>query len=292
LFLYVLIQAERRKTVMPVLESTDHITPRSAFRYRPLEEDADEQKQSGGKRASEKGGITPVAQRASRVRSKRTEEDEDIEEWKRGDEGGSGTKTKRRKSSTAPTAVPAPKTSGTKDVDESLPKATRLKKNTVRGPFALRAHPLLYLGLGMIVMLALWMLLTSVANWWGTASNDLQYGRPRTYQVDAYVGHNEAPGMPSHFIAINLHGRIEIIEFPGGDASKARVYIGPQLYGQGEDLVPVTLSFVDVKGNHQPDMIVHFQNTQIVYINEQGNFRPARPDELPAIQQYIQSHGS
>ena len=273
---------------MPVLESTDHITPRSAFRYRPEEDDANAQKQPGGKRATGTAGIVPIAQRASRVQPKKTEEDEEVGEWKRADEGSKGPKAKPRKSSTATTTTtPAPKTKGTKEADNDLPKA--LKKKTVRGP--LRAHPLLYLGIGMVVMLALWMLLTFVADWWSTTSNDWQYGRPRTYQTDAYVGHNEAPGMPSHFIALNLHGRIEIIEFPGGDASKSRIYIGPQLYGQGADLVPVTLSFVDVKANHQPDMIVHFQNTQIVYINEQGSFRPARPDELPAIQQYLQSHG-
>ncbi len=48
-----------------------------------------------------------------------------------------------------------------------------------------------------------------------------------------------------------------MIEFPGGDAVHARIYLGPQLYGSGSDLVPVTLSFVDVSGHHQPDMLVH-----------------------------------
>jgi hypothetical protein len=96
---------------------------------------------------------------------------------------------------------------------------------------------------------------------------------------------------PSHFIALNLHGRIEIIEFPGEDASKARIYIGPQLYGAGSDLVPVTLTFVDVNGNHLPDMIVHFQETRIVYINADGGFRPATPNELHAVERYLQQHG-
>ncbi len=30
---------------------------------------------------------------------------------------------------------------------------------------------------------------------------------------------------------------------------------------------------------------------QLVYINDQGTFRPARPDELPAVQHYLQQHG-
>jgi hypothetical protein len=90
---------------------------------------------------------------------------------------------------------------------------------------------------------------------------------------------------------MNLNGRIEVIEFPAGDASKARIYIGPQLYGSGDALTPVTLSFVDVNGNHRPDMILHFQDTRLVYINENGGFRPANQDELPAVERYLQQHG-
>src|SRR5207245_11195360 len=110
---------------------------------------------------------------------------------------------------------------------------------------------------------------------------------PRTFQIDAVVGPNDSSSNPSHFIALNLNGRIEVIEFPGGDASKARIYIGPQLYGNGQDLIPVTLSFVDVNGNHHPDMIIRFQDTNIVYINDQAGFRPADPSEIQAVEQYL-----
>ncbi|HKF37952.1 MAG TPA: hypothetical protein VKB35_13740 [Ktedonobacteraceae bacterium] len=61
------------------------------------------------------------------------------------------------------------------------------------------------------------------------------------------------------------------------------------LYGNGDTLIPVTLSFVDVHGNHHPTMILHFQDTRLVYINENGGFRPANPDELPAIEHYLGS---
>src|SRR5260370_17097177 len=145
----------------------------------------------------------------------------------------------------------------------------------------------------MLAMLALWTVLSLAVSWGSTTWNDLQYGRPRTFQVDAFVGQNEAGGTPSHFIALNLNGRIEVIEFPGGDGSKARIYLAPQLYGTDANLVPVTLSFADVNGNHRPDMIVHFHSIgwlgfsdseqELVYINENGSFRPARPDELPAV---------
>jgi len=164
-----------------------------------------------------------------------------------------------------------------------------------------RLHPLAYLGVGMIAMFALLWLLSLAISWWNSTMDDLHYGRPRTFQVDAVVGHGDSTATPSHFLALNYNGRVEVIEFPAGDASRARIYIGPQLYGAGADLVPVTLSFVDVRGIHLPDMLVHlhyrgwfgFADTeqQLVYVNELGGFRPARPDELPAIERYLHQHG-
>lgn len=152
-----------------------------------------------------------------------------------------------------------------------------------------RISPLLYLGLGMIAMLALWTLLSLAVSWWTTTMDDLHYGRPRTFQMDAYVGHNEVSA-PSHFIALNYKSRIEVIEFPGGDATHARIYLGPQLYGAGSDLVPVTLSFVDVSGKHLPDMLVHFQSTRIVFINAAGGFRPPTAQEEQAVERYLAAH--
>jgi hypothetical protein len=160
-----------------------------------------------------------------------------------------------------------------------------------KGKFWRGAHPLLYLGIGIIAMLALWTLLSLAVSWGSTTLNDLRYGRPRTFQVDAFVGHNEAGGTPSHFIALNLNGRIEVIEFPGGDGSKARIYLGPELYGADANLIPVTLSFVDVSGKHLPDIVMHFQDAQLVFINDRGGFRPATPDELHAVERYLQQHG-
>jgi hypothetical protein len=261
-----------RRTLMPVLESTDSLTSRSVLRHRPIEDDADQQ----GKRLSVAAGITPVAERASRLRPKHPEEDEEVREWKRTTEDGEQARSGR--ASTAPRPVRTP--------TKNPPKTPRMKRRGI-----LRGHPLLYLGIGMVAMLALWTLLTMAVSWWNMTWDDLHYGRPRTFQTEYVVGHNDSQGSPSHFIAVNLNGRIEIIEFPGSDASKARIYLGPQLYGPGEDLVPVTLSFVDVSGNHLPDMLVHFQNTQIVFINDHGGFRPASPDELHTVVRYLQQHG-
>ncbi|HLH61143.1 MAG TPA: hypothetical protein VKV20_05615 [Ktedonobacteraceae bacterium] len=270
---------------MPTLASTGEITPKSALRHRPIGKDTDEP----GKGPAHPP-VAPVAQRASRRRPKHTEDDgemkpkqtEDgveVSEWQRaGDDETKGTHTpdSLKRVPTAP---------------KSLPKLPRVTAAGNKRGFTYRAHPLLYLGVGMIAMLALWTLLTSVIGWANTTMDDIRYGRPRTFQIDAVVGHNDSPANPSHYIAINYNSRIEVIEFPGGDASKARIYLGPQLFGSGEDLAPVTLSFADVNGDHRPDMIIHFQSTQIVFINDQGGFRPLRPDEQPAVEQFLQKHG-
>ena len=99
-----------------------------------------------GKRPATMTGITPVAQCASRQRSPET------------DEGGA--------TPDAPSTGPRPKT-------------PRMKR---RG--TLRIHPLVFLGMGMIFMLALWALITMVASWWSVKWDDIQYGRPRTFLVN------------------------------------------------------------------------------------------------------------
>jgi len=76
-----------------------------------------------------------------------------------------------------------------------------------------------------------------------------------------------------------------------GDASHARIYIGPQLYGADADLIPVTLSFVDVNGDKKPDMIINFQGTRVVFINDNGGFRPLRPEERNPVEQFLQHLG-
>ena len=137
-----------------------------------------------------------------------------------------------------------------------------------------RRHWLFHVGIGMVLALTLVVLGNVALTWISITWDDLHYGRPRTFQVDAFVGH-ETTGVPSHFIALNLRGRIEIIEFPGGDATHARVYLGPQLYGDDADLVPMTVQFVDTRHDHHPDMLVVFGNSHLVFRNEQGTFHPS-----------------
>ena len=255
---------------MPVLESTDEIIPRSVLRHRPI---------GNGTANIPTTSTVPVAQRASRLHPNNTDAAEDVSEWQRKESGEINPGRKR--------AMP----SRVDITPRKLPKAPKSIQIHSKRRFWHGAHPLLYLGIGMIAMLALWTLLTSAFSWWNTTWDDLHYGHPRTFQIDAFVRHNESAGTPSHFLAINLNGRIEVIEFPGGDGSKARIYLGPQLFGTGDDLIPVTLGFADVNGDHLPDLIIHFQSSRIVFINDHGGFRPLRPEERLPVQQFLQRTG-
>ncbi|MEO8955720.1 MAG: hypothetical protein ABI465_14255 [Ktedonobacteraceae bacterium] len=139
--------------------------------------------------------------------------------------------------------------------------------------------PLLAVVVGMFVMALLVLGFSTVSAWWQVHLDDTQYGRPRTFQMDAVVGHQDSASNPTHFIFINLNRHVEIIELPGGDSAHARIYAGPILYGDGQDLTPITGEIRDVNGDGKPDLIVHIQDQQIVFINDGTQFRPLQPGE-------------
>src|SRR5260370_36570242 len=96
--------------------------------------------------------------------------------------------------------------------------------------------------------------------------------------MNARVGPDDA-STPSISIALNLNRHVIIIEFPGGDPTRAKDYLGPTLFGDGQDLTPVTLSFKDVNGDGKLDMIVHIQDQTFVFLNDGTQFRPLKPGE-------------
>lgn len=250
---------------MQVLEATDTSSPRSALRHRPLT--------TSPKHSVVTTATHPVTQRASRVRPKAAD-DELVSEWQRGESEELVSVSQTRYASHPPTR--------------------RSSRTTAPQPAPVRrwrAHPLLFLSLGMLAMLAFWMLLSAGLNWWNETMDTLHYGFPRIYQVDVAVGHDDSLNQPSHFLATNLHGHIEIIEFPGGDGAHARIFLGPQLFGLNAEKAPVTLTFADVNGDHRPDMLVFFQSSWIVFINDQGSFRSPTVQERQGAAEYLSAHG-
>ena len=141
-------------------------------------------------------------------------------------------------------------------------------------------HWLLPLAVGVLATIVLWVFGVSAVAWGNQRYNDFRYGTPRTYQADAYVGHNESPGHPSHFIAVNLNRQAVVVEFMGGDPSKSVNYVAPvYIDGDGGNLAPVTVEFRDVNGDNKPDMIIHIhlpnQDQPVVFINDGKRFRPS-----------------
>ncbi len=62
-------------------------------------------------------------------------------------------------------------------------------------------------------MLVGWTLLSLLSGFIQQKRDDLLYGNPRIFQIDANVGHY---GRVSHFVAVNLDGYIEIFETQRG----------------------------------------------------------------------------
>ena len=139
------------------------------------------------------------------------------------------------------------------------------------------------------IILALFLanaMFSPIVSWFKVKYDDVKYGRPRTMQTTAFVGHDEANGLPSHFVAMNMERRIVIVEMPGGDPAKARTIVGPYLFGAGEDLTPVSLRFADVNADQRLDMLVSVKQEEMVYINDAGSnqFRMITSEELAKLQ--------
>lgn len=139
--------------------------------------------------------------------------------------------------------------------------------------------PWLALTLGMLLALGLVLGFNAFGSWWQLHQEDATYGMPRTYQVDAIVGHQDSASKPSHFMFMNMNGHVIVVEFPGGDATHALIYTGPTLFGNDGNLIPVTGEFRDVNGDGRPDMIIHVQDQTIVFLNEGSKFRPLQAGE-------------
>ena len=189
----------------------------------------------------------------------------------------------------APTTGPAQRTSYAPPREGGMPfaqqRAAQMPQRASAHAPAVRGAQLRLVGLvaaGIAALLALYVVLSAVFGFLQVKMDDIQYGRPRTTHLDAYVGHaGEQDGQPSHFLALNLDRRIVLIELPGGDTKDASTITGPYLFGDGEDLTPVKLSAEDVNGDGAADLLVNVKNEQLVYINDKdkNTFHLMTPEE-------------
>lgn len=171
--------------------------------------------------------------------------------------------------------IPSPQVAQARPV-RNVTRQGALRPSTVEKKPRSGMHWLLYVGIGMIAALALWVV-GSTALAWGTARyNDLVYGNPRIFQADAVVGHGgDSKLQPSHFIALNLHCQIIVVELMAGNPAKSINYSGPALFDAGCEQIPVTLEFRDVTGDGKVDMLIYIQGQHFVLVNDGTKFRPS-----------------
>ena len=85
----------------------------------------------------------------------------------------------------------------------------------------------------------------------------IRYNAP--YFLFKTFGHGDSATNPSHFTAENNNGQIIVIELPGNNVSKAKIYqIETVPTNAGNP--PVKLSFQDMNGDAKPDMLVQIGN--------------------------------
>ena len=191
----------------------------------------------------------------------------DAEDVQQQDPITQGTPVQRRRASLGPQNVPnvAPSVAPAVVSDDIITPITGgLPKQ--------KQFPLVPVLIASVATILLVMVLSAFGSWWHTYQDDLHYGRPRTSQMDAVVGHGDSVAHPTHFIFLNLNRHVEIIEIAAGDAAHTHIYTGPILYGDGQDLTPVTGEFRDIHNNGKPEMIVHIGDQQIIYLNEGTTF--------------------
>ena len=134
-----------------------------------------------------------------------------------------------------------------------------------------RQHCLFYVGLCLCMMLLGGILVNIVINWVHVTWDDWHYGRPRTYQTDADVGH----GGVSHFTVENLGGHIFVIEIPVNDPKKYHLYVGPAITGGDASLAAATISFKDGRKGDLPDMVITVNGAgTYVFVNTKDGFKP------------------
>jgi hypothetical protein len=146
------------------------------------------------------------------------------------------------------------------------------------------ASPLLTLLAYTLAFLALIVLIQAALTWAQRRLDDWLYGYPRTTSLDAFVGHSEAQALPTHLRAVNLHGQVAVVEFPGGDVARTTVLSAPQLVGRDAPYVVPKLALRDMNGDGHVDLLLTLRGETVVYLNRDGSFQPPSHEEIAALQ--------
>jgi hypothetical protein len=148
-----------------------------------------------------------------------------------------------------------------------------VQRSQVYNPGPRRLHATAYGITLLLAVLAIYALVGVAMGRLHVFVDDLRYGRPRTAQLEGFVGHDETPDRPTHLMAINLNRQVVVVELPCGDPTKVRTIAGPYLFGAEEDLTPVSIGLRDMDGDGQADLLLDVRREQIVFLNRDGAFR-------------------
>jgi len=135
-------------------------------------------------------------------------------------------------------------------------------------------HWLVPTGVTLMIAIGCYLLLYTALTGGRGLYNDWAYGAStRTSHLEAVVGDHDSVTSPTHFVAMNLHGTIDVMEFPGGDVTHAKVFPGPHLLWADADKAVVTLEVKDVNGDNKPDIIVHiYGDTDLLFRQTNATF--------------------
>ena len=130
----------------------------------------------------------------------------------------------------------------------------------------------------LLVMLTGWLLFTVVGSWWQGVQDGWTYGLPRTFQVDQYVGQQDSPSAPDHFIALNLHGLVEVVQINPQHPEQDHIYT---ITSVSDVEAPVRLRFADTTGNGKLDLLVSVGDSTPYTVVLRNTGKAFQPQQQP-----------
>jgi hypothetical protein len=100
-----------------------------------------------------------------------------------------------------------------KRVPRRRSRAPTLRRSASPARTRRRIHPLLRVGIGLVVAVLLWSGVLQAVSWGTSRYNDMVYGNPRMFQADAIVGHGDSAQHPGHFIEGKWHSFLDFFLF-------------------------------------------------------------------------------
>jgi hypothetical protein len=126
--------------------------------------------------------------------------------------------------------------------------------------------PLIVVGM-LVVAVVIFVFQAVVIPWWQSVTDQWQYGNSKISTLEVVVGHQDSKQHPTCILSFDLNGRVEVIEFPGGNAENANSYPGATIYGENKDHRIITVEPIHMRQN-RIDLLVHIEGmaaTPILY---------------------------